>query len=572
MHSKPNPRRIVPILLILVALAAFAYWYFAVRPAQADTGELSASGTLEITQIQISPELGGKIVAVNVSEGDLVKSGQVLAQLDTTLLQTQRAQAASSLEAAQASNEGASINVKAAESAAEAARFGVDAAQASLDLIQSGASAEQLAAAQAQVSQAQASYQAALASFAALTAGARPEDVATARQRLDLARQEYYSMTVTLSNDQINAITTTLSTAQTNLEQAQTRLAELKSDSAMPAVALETAANAVNDATAAVEASHATLAAIQDSALPFYRQIEAARLNWNIAQLNLSQASARRRLLLGTRDIPQSALDAANDTEDDAQNLVDDAKAAYDALDASPQGNQLSAAWNEVNTALTSLSSLARSAAAPVETALNQIEAASALVEMTTANLSSLQNGARSEQIRLAQAQLAMAQAQFDAANTRTEAARAQAAAAQAQVNITQAALDALDVQIGKLTITAPTDGVVLTRIIQPGEFVAPGAVLLVLGRTDEKTITVYIPEDSYGLLSLGQSALLSVDSFPGVTFDATVIHIADQAEFTPRNVQTVEGRKNTVFAIKLRVSDPDDRLKAGMPADVVFK
>jgi HlyD family secretion protein len=64
----------------------------------------------------------------------------------------------------------------------------------------------------------------------------------------------------------------------------------------------------------------------------------------------------------------------------------------------------------------------------------------------------------------------------------------------------------------------------------------------------------------------------VSVDSFPGASFAASVINIADQAEFTPRNVQTVEGRKNTVFAIKLKVSDPENRLKPGMPADVSFK
>ena len=139
-------------------------------------------------------------------------------------------------------------------------------------------------------------------------------------------------------------------------------------------------------------------------------------------------------------------------------------------------------------------------------------------------------------------------------------------------MKIAKAALDTIDVQIGKLTITAPVEGVVLTRIIQPGEFAAPGSTLLVLGRMEDKTITVYIPEDRYGQLSLGQSAQVSVDSFPGVTFDASVINIAGQAEFTPRNVQTVAGRKNTVFAIKLRVSDPDDRLRPGMPADVVFK
>jgi HlyD family secretion protein len=56
------------------------------------------------------------------------------------------------------------------------------------------------------------------------------------------------------------------------------------------------------------------------------------------------------------------------------------------------------------------------------------------------------------------------------------------------------------------------------------------------------------------------------------MTFTATVIHIADQAEFTPRNVQTVEGRSATLYAIKLSVQDPEGKLKIGMPADVTFK
>ena len=68
------------------------------------------------------------------------------------------------------------------------------------------------------------------------------------------------------------------------------------------------------------------------------------------------------------------------------------------------------------------------------------------------------------------------------------------------------------------------------------------------------------------------QSAEVRVDSFPDLTFTATVVHIADQAEFTPRNVQTVEGRSSTFYAIKLKVEDPGGKLKIGMPADVAFK
>jgi HlyD family secretion protein len=111
----------------------------------------------------------------------------------------------------------------------------------------------------------------------------------------------------------------------------------------------------------------------------------------------------------------------------------------------------------------------------------------------------------------------------------------------------------------------------VLTRAGEPGSVVNAGGTVLVLGRLDELTITVYVPEDRMGEVALGQATKVTVDSFPGETFNAAVTQIADQAEFTPRNVQTVEGRKNTVFAVKLKLGDTSGKLKPGMPADVVF-
>jgi HlyD family secretion protein len=132
--------------------------------------------------------------------------------------------------------------------------------------------------------------------------------------------------------------------------------------------------------------------------------------------------------------------------------------------------------------------------------------------------------------------------------------------------------LDLLDTQIAKLVVYAPLDGEILTRNVEPGEFVQPGAVTFSMADLSNMTITVYVPEDRYGQISLGQPADVRVDSFPGETFAAEVIHIADQAEFTPRNVQTVEGRSSTVYAIRLKVTDSQGKLKIGMPADVVFK
>ena len=148
-----------------------------------------------------------------------------------------------------------------------------------------------------------------------------------------------------------------------------------------------------------------------------------------------------------------------------------------------------------------------------------------------------------------------------------------QAAAGQAQkaVEQAQANLNLIDAQIAKLIVYAPADGTVLTRNVEPGEFVQPGATVFALANLENLTITVYVPEDRYGEISLGQQADVNVDSFPGVTFSAQVTYIADTAEYTPRNVQTVEGRSATVYAIKLKVDDPEGKLKPGMPADVKF-
>ena len=120
--------------------------------------------------------------------------------------------------------------------------------------------------------------------------------------------------------------------------------------------------------------------------------------------------------------------------------------------------------------------------------------------------------------------------------------------------------------------ITSPIEGTVLERLIEPGEIAAPGNTVMVVADLSALTLTVYVPEDRYGQIFLGQSYTVSVDSFPGQTFSGTVRHIADQAEFTPRNVQTVEGRKSTVFAIELALAPSGGRLKPGMPADVDFR
>ena len=119
--------------------------------------------------------------------------------------------------------------------------------------------------------------------------------------------------------------------------------------------------------------------------------------------------------------------------------------------------------------------------------------------------------------------------------------------------------------------VRSPIDGVVLERLIEPDEFVAANSTVLVVAALDALTLKIYVPEDRYGQMALGQSYAVSVDSFPGETFQGTVQYIADRAEFTPRNVQTTDSRKTTVYAVRLELAPTGGKLKPGMPADVHF-
>jgi HlyD family secretion protein len=173
--------------------------------------------------------------------------------------------------------------------------------------------------------------------------------------------------------------------------------------------------------------------------------------------------------------------------------------------------------------------------------------------------------------LKTAEAVRAQAQTGVEGAERGLEGARARLAQAEKTVAQAQAELNLLDLQLEKLAVVAPAAGKVITKLVEAGEVVQPGTPVLTLGNLEGLTITVYLPEDLYGQVQVGAPAEVKVDSFPGERFEARVSRIAERAEYTPRNVQTQEGRRATVFAVELSVIDPEGRLKPGMPADVTF-
>ena len=176
-------------------------------------------------------------------------------------------------------------------------------------------------------------------------------------------------------------------------------------------------------------------------------------------------------------------------------------------------------------------------------------------------------------QVDMAKAQYERAEAAVQTAQAQLEALKAgatqeQIAVVEAQVKQAQAAADLLKVQLDKMTLTAPTSGLVMERTVHRGEMAAAGAALMTIANLDEVTLTIYIPEDEIGKVKVGQTVGVSVDSFPDKVFEGRVSYIASEAEFTPKNVQTKKERVNMVFAVKVKIPNPEHELKPGMPAD----
>lgn len=143
----------------------------------------------------------------------------------------------------------------------------------------------------------------------------------------------------------------------------------------------------------------------------------------------------------------------------------------------------------------------------------------------------------------------------------------------QAQAGLEQAkqAQNLAQLQLNRTKVKSPVAGVVLTRGIEVGDMAVAGGAVMRVGQLDTLDLVVYFPEDEYGAVNIGDSVYITVDSFPAKTFEGIILRISDEAEFTPKNVQTESGRKSTVYAVKIQVRNPDHKLKPGMPADVEF-
>ncbi len=261
----------------------------------------------------------------------------------------------------------------------------------------------------------------------------------------------------------------------------------------------------------------------------------------------------------------------------------DQAAAALDKAVAGPRTGEIDIARERLKAAQAGLE-LARTeherisklreqnqaATAEYDRAVREHKAAQAEVAAAQQEVALLEEGTRKEDIAQARAALAEAEAalKLAASGYRSE----DIARAQAQVAAAEAQVAAIEIRMNELAVKAPTDCVVEAIDLRPGDLVAANAPSVSLLDTARLWVRSYVPEARLGEVRLGEVVPVRVDSFPNERFDGRITYIAEQAEFTPRNIQTPEERSKQVFRVKVTMEAPGkQRLRVGMVADVMF-
>jgi multidrug resistance efflux pump len=184
----------------------------------------------------------------------------------------------------------------------------------------------------------------------------------------------------------------------------------------------------------------------------------------------------------------------------------------------------------------------------------------------------------------------AMARADYDAARAtreralgRFDAARFRLAlleagsreeeirSAEAMLREAEGKLQEIEANLAEMQVRAPERCLVEVVAVRKGDLVAPNFPILRVLRADDLWVKVYVPETDLGKVRLNQKVTVTNDAYPGRAFDGVIFFIANESEFTPRNVQSVDERRHQVFGIKVHVNDPASVFKAGMAAEVTI-
>jgi len=507
-------KRFRPFILFLVLLAAA---YYALQASKSrESLAFQASGTIEAVEVVVAFEVGGQVGEVQFDEGDSVRAGDVLVRLDGKILQAQYEEAAA----------------------------GTDRARADYQLIAAQPLSEQrwLAIASAQLEHLNA--QQALEDLIENADLAR----ANAEQELESAEQALEDLLESKLNRAFAA--EAVANAEVNLDEAQRKLTILTTPPTQTSIDqayanLLLAEGLVNDTRADIESIEQKLKGGLGPFVPvryvndYKKQLRQLLQNFEIKlswdQLAYEKTLNKYNQLLDPVDPVELALAEAALALAEAR--VEQAKRDYNRVKDGPS---------------------------PADLAVLE-----ARIELAAREFETLKNGPDANDLALAQARVQNTEANLILA--KADFVQEQLAVADAQVVSAQADLEVLQVQLDKLVLKAPVDGVVLIRTIEPGEVVKPGSTAMTLGLLDKLSVTIFIPAEYYSRIQLEDPVRITADSFPGYTFSATVIQIATESEFVYRNVGINDGHRAVVYPVVLSVQDTLGLLKPGMPVYADF-
>ncbi|MBL6616641.1 MAG: efflux RND transporter periplasmic adaptor subunit [Reyranella sp.] len=140
---------------------------------------------------------------------------------------------------------------------------------------------------------------------------------------------------------------------------------------------------------------------------------------------------------------------------------------------------------------------------------------------------------------------------------------------AKALLKAQQSTLSMAEQRLNDTQLKAPSNAIVLSRIVEPGAMVGPNTPVYTLALTDKVWVRTYISEPDLGRIRPGMAVKVATDTDPARTYDGWIGFISPTAEFTPKTVETTELRTQLVYRLRVFVRDPDDRLRQGMPVTV---
>ena len=207
----------------------------------------------------------------------------------------------------------------------------------------------------------------------------------------------------------------------------------------------------------------------------------------------------------------------------------------------------------------------AQSAEGEAQSALSAREADRLLARQELARIDQLhKRGFASSQL------LDKARASMDAAEAMFQAAQATLRRSIAGIDAAQATINRVEAAVDDSTLTAPRSGRIQYKLIQPGEVVAAGTPIVTLLDLTDVYMTVFLPASDAGVLGIGDEARIIVDPAPQYVIPARVTFVAEDAQFTPKAVETKDEREKLMFRVKLTI-DPkllslwESRVKTGV-------